>query len=117
MGCVWVSTRSRRRILRRDSAAEQFGWADASASAVERSTAFVRDHLAEDGTRDVVVSVSNLSATPQPAAPQLPAAAGAQPVELTGGVPFPPVEADQPYRLTLPGYGTFWFSISEGAER
>ena len=32
------------------------------------------------------------------------------PVELTGGTAFPNVGL-RPYLLTLPGYGSYWFSI------
>ena len=32
------------------------------------------------------------------------------PVELTGGTAFPNIGL-RPYLLTLPGYGSYWFSI------
>jgi maltose alpha-D-glucosyltransferase/alpha-amylase len=33
------------------------------------------------------------------------------PVELTGGVRFPPI-GELPYLLTLPGHGFYWFQIN-----
>jgi maltose alpha-D-glucosyltransferase/alpha-amylase len=33
-------------------------------------------------------------------------------VELTGGVPFPPI-GELPYLLSLPGHGFFWFSVRD----
>jgi maltose alpha-D-glucosyltransferase/alpha-amylase len=36
--------------------------------------------------------------------------AGGVPVELTGGVHFPPI-GELPYLLTLPGHGFYWFQI------
>nr|WP_246355235.1 alpha-glucosidase C-terminal domain-containing protein [Nocardioides ungokensis] len=33
------------------------------------------------------------------------------PVELLGGVPFPPV-GELPYLLTLGGYGFYWFRLT-----
>ena len=38
-------------------------------------------------------------------------AQGGVPLELTGGVPFPPI-GELPYLLTLPGHGFYWFSIT-----
>jgi maltose alpha-D-glucosyltransferase/alpha-amylase len=64
---------------------------------------------------DVVVCVNNLSRFPQPVELDLSHYRGAQPVELTGGVPFPLV-GELPYLLTLPGHGFYWFQLrSEGS--
>ncbi|MFF2430889.1 maltose alpha-D-glucosyltransferase [Streptomyces mirabilis] len=81
------------------------------ATSNDKVIAFIREHTLEDGTRDVVVCVNNLSASPQPVALHLPAAVGTRPVELTGGAVFPPVDED-PYRLTLSGYGAYWFALA-----
>ena len=36
------------------------------------------------------------------------------PVELLGGVPFPPI-GELPYLLTLGGYGFYWFRLTRPA--
>jgi maltose alpha-D-glucosyltransferase / alpha-amylase len=59
---------------------------------------------------DVVLCVNNLSRFPQPVELDLSRYQGAIPVELTGGVHFPPV-GELPYLLTLPGHGFYWFQI------
>jgi maltose alpha-D-glucosyltransferase/alpha-amylase len=59
---------------------------------------------------DVVLCVNNLSRLPQPADLRLLACKGMTPVELLGGVPFPPVTNDT-YLLTLAGHGFFWFRL------
>ncbi|KUP97422.1 hypothetical protein AC529_07005 [Thermobifida cellulosilytica TB100] len=72
--------------------------------------AFARRHATPEG-EDVVVCVNNLSRFPQPVEVRLPAREGDVPVELTGGVAFPAVGEQALYRLTLPGYGFYWFAI------
>ncbi|MFT7840956.1 maltose alpha-D-glucosyltransferase [Saccharothrix sp. BKS2] len=59
---------------------------------------------------DLVLCVNNLSRFPQQAEFDLAEFAGSLPVELTGGVVFAPIGAD-PYRLTLPGHGFYWFAV------
>jgi maltose alpha-D-glucosyltransferase/alpha-amylase len=59
---------------------------------------------------DVVLCVNNLSRFPQPVELDLSRYQSAVPVELTGGVHFPPV-GELPYLLTLPGHGFYWFQI------
>jgi maltose alpha-D-glucosyltransferase/alpha-amylase len=59
---------------------------------------------------DVVVCVNNLSRFPQPVELDLSNYRGSEPVELTGGVPFPLV-GELPYLLTLPGHGFYWFQL------
>ena len=39
---------------------------------------------------------------------------GMIPVELLGGVPFPPI-GELPYLLTLGGYGFYWFRVTTPA--
>ena len=58
-----------------------------------------------------VLCVNNLSRFPQPVELDLRQWAGAVPVELTGGTPFPPI-GELPYLLTLPGHGFYWFDIA-----
>ena len=73
--------------------------------------AFLREHVDDDGASETVLCVHNLSRHPQPA--QLNLARrfhGNIPIELTGGTAFPNIGL-RPYLLTLPGYGSYWFSI------
>ncbi len=71
--------------------------------------AFLR-HASEHET---VLCVSNLSRFAQPVALSLSLYEGSKPVELLGRIPFPEVTAD-PYLLTLPPYGFFWFELTGG---
>jgi hypothetical protein len=58
-----------------------------------------------------VLCVHNLSRHPQPVQLNLSRQFnGSVPVELTGGTAFPNIGL-RPYLLTLPGYGSYWFSI------
>jgi maltose alpha-D-glucosyltransferase/alpha-amylase len=72
--------------------------------------AYVREFVDEEGTRDVVLCVNNMSRFPQPVELDLIAWKDWVPTELTGGVPFPAI-GELPYLLTLPGHGFYWFSI------
>jgi maltose alpha-D-glucosyltransferase / alpha-amylase len=76
--------------------------------------AYVRQHRA-DGDDDLLLCVNNLSRFPQPVELDLSEHAGAVPVELTGGVRFPPI-GELPYLLTLPGHGFYWFQITHETE-
>jgi maltose alpha-D-glucosyltransferase/alpha-amylase len=67
--------------------------------------AYRRNHV-----DDLVVCVNNLSRFPQPVELDLSEHDGGVPVELTGGVHFPPI-GELPYLLTLPGHGFYWFQI------
>jgi maltose alpha-D-glucosyltransferase/alpha-amylase len=60
---------------------------------------------------DLVLCVNNLSRFSQPVELDLSEHAGSIPVELTGGVHFPPI-GGLPYLLTLPGHGFYWFQIT-----
>ena len=60
---------------------------------------------------DLVICVNNLSRFPQPVELNLSEHAGGVPIELTGGVHFPPA-GELPYLLTLPGHGFYWFQIT-----
>jgi maltose alpha-D-glucosyltransferase/alpha-amylase len=73
--------------------------------------AYRRSHLGEgDISDDIVICVNNLSRFPQPVELDLSEHEGGVPVELTGGVRFPPI-GELPYLLTLPGHGFYWFQI------
>ncbi|WP_036262429.1 maltose alpha-D-glucosyltransferase [Methylocapsa aurea] len=57
-----------------------------------------------------ILCVVNVSRAPQAVELDLGEFKGAAPVELTAGSLFPPIGA-QPYLLTLPAYGFFWFRL------
>ena len=71
--------------------------------------AYVREH---EG--DVILCVANVGRAAQPVELELRAYKGRVPVEMNGRNAFPPI-GDLPYLLTLPGYGFFWFRLSEDA--
>ncbi|MBV9059140.1 MAG: maltose alpha-D-glucosyltransferase [Pseudonocardiales bacterium] len=70
--------------------------------------AYLRKYT-DDGN-DLVICVNNMSRFPQPVELDLSEYEGGVPVELTGGVRFPPI-GELPYLLTLPGHGFYWFNI------
>ncbi|MGH3535736.1 MAG: maltose alpha-D-glucosyltransferase, partial [Pseudonocardiaceae bacterium] len=73
--------------------------------------AYRRHHVGNHDTGDdLVICINNLSRFPQPVELDLSEYAGGVPVELTGGVRFPPI-GELPYLLTLPGHGFYWFQI------
>jgi maltose alpha-D-glucosyltransferase/alpha-amylase len=76
---------------------------------------YVREHTADDGTGDVILCVNNLSRFPQPIELDLRRWEGRSPVELLGGVPFPPI-GELPYLLTLAGYSFYWFRLTTTPE-
>ncbi|WP_250279359.1 alpha-glucosidase C-terminal domain-containing protein, partial [Frankia sp. Cppng1_Ct_nod] len=55
--------------------------------------------------------VANLSRFAQPVELDLRRFVGMVPVELLGGVGFPPI-GELPYLLTLPGHGHYWFALT-----
>jgi maltose alpha-D-glucosyltransferase / alpha-amylase len=69
----------------------------------------------DDHAEDLVLCVNNLSRFPQPVELNLSEHAGRVPVELTGGVRFPPI-GEWPYLLTLPGHGFYWFQLNEESD-
>jgi maltose alpha-D-glucosyltransferase/alpha-amylase len=73
---------------------------------------YVRESDDPRGGRDTVLCVNNLSRHPQPAELDLSKWAGSVPIELLGGVPFPDI-TDEPYRLTLGGYGFYWIRLTD----
>jgi maltose alpha-D-glucosyltransferase/alpha-amylase len=70
--------------------------------------AYVRGGV-ESAPNDVLC-VTNLHRAAQPAMLDLTAWKGAVPVEALGGVSFPPI-AGEPYQLSLPPHGFFWFEL------
>ena len=72
---------------------------------------YAREHVGDDGRRDIMVCINNLSRFPQPVELDLRRWEGMVPVEVLGGVPFPPV-GELPYLLTLGGYGFYWFRLT-----
>jgi maltose alpha-D-glucosyltransferase / alpha-amylase len=78
--------------------------------------AYLRHLPASDTVpQDLVICVNNLSRFPQPVELNLSEYAGSVPVELTGGVRFPPI-GELPYLLTLPGHGFYWFQITSDTD-
>jgi len=59
---------------------------------------------------DIVLCVNNLSRFPQPVELDLRRHEGFQPIELMGGVRFPPI-GELPYLLTLAPHGFYWFRL------
>ena len=60
-----------------------------------------------------VLCVNNFSSAAQPAELFLSHLAGRVPIELLGGVQFPPI-GELPYFVTLPPYEFLWFELAEG---
>jgi maltose alpha-D-glucosyltransferase / alpha-amylase len=71
---------------------------------------YAREHAGEDGERDVILCVNNLSRFPQPVELDLRRYEGWVPIELLGDVTFPSI-GELPYLLTLSGYGFYWFRL------
>ena len=59
---------------------------------------------------DIVLCVNNLSRFPQPVELDLRRHEGYRPIELMGGVRFPPI-GELPYLLTLAPHGFYWFRL------
>ncbi|MGH3625220.1 MAG: maltose alpha-D-glucosyltransferase [Sciscionella sp.] len=101
-----------RRMLQVRSEHQAFGLGDFAelGSSNPSVLAYLRRWTTDDGGEDVVMCVNNLSRFPQPVELDLSEHNGGVPVELTGGVSFPPI-GELPYLLTLPGHGFYWFEI------
>jgi len=113
----WASSQSllnwtRRMIqVRREHSAFGLGTFTELSSSNPSVLAYRRSYVSNHGTGDdLVLCVNNLSRFPQPVELDLSEHAGGVPVELTGGVHFPPI-GELPYLLTLPGHGFYWFQI------
>ncbi|MFH8403984.1 maltose alpha-D-glucosyltransferase [Streptomyces sp. NPDC018019] len=77
--------------------------------------AYIREREAPDGASETVLCVYNLARTPQHTDLDLRAFASSPLTELTGGTPFPAI-GTEPYPLTLPGYGFYWFTLGPRTE-
>lgn len=66
-------------------------------------------------TDQTILCVVNLSRYAQPVELDLSRYRGHLLVEMFGHTAFPPI-GDLPYLLTLPGYGVYWFRVTEEAE-
>jgi maltose alpha-D-glucosyltransferase/alpha-amylase len=97
--------------VRREHAAFGLGDFNELGSSNPSVLAYRRHHVGNhDAGDDLVMCINNLSRFPQPVELDLSEHAGGVPVELTGGVRFPPI-GELPYLLTLPGHGFYWFQI------
>ena len=74
--------------------------------------AYVRAYESEDGHRETVLCVANLSRFAQPVALDLTKFIGRQPVEMLGYVTFPEI-GKAPYPLTLAPYSFLWLELQE----
>jgi maltose alpha-D-glucosyltransferase/alpha-amylase len=106
-----------RRMLqvRRDHQAFGLGDFHERGSSNPSVLAYLRRWADPFGDEDLVFCVNNLSRFPQPVELDLSDYNGYTPVELTGGVPFPPI-GELPYLLTLPGHGFYWFRLDAKGE-
>ena len=83
--------------------------------------AYLRSLDRDDGSRETVLCVANLSRFAQPVSLDLAEYEGFIPVEMLGYVPFPSI-ADDPYALTLAPYSFLWLELqpalvdSDGAQ-
>jgi maltose alpha-D-glucosyltransferase/alpha-amylase len=73
---------------------------------------YVREHVKDDGSTEIILCVNNLSRFPQPVELDLRRFEGLRPHELLGGVQFPAI-GELPYLLTLGGYGFYWFRLTQ----
>ena len=76
---------------------------------------YAREWTRPDGSNDAIVCINNLSRFAQPVELDLRRWEHHVPVELLGGVPFPPI-GELPYLLTLGGYGFYWFRLTAPPE-
>jgi maltose alpha-D-glucosyltransferase/alpha-amylase len=72
--------------------------------------AYLRHLDRDDGTRETVLCVANLSRFAQPVSLDLAHYAGMELVEMLGYVPFPTI-TDAPYSLTLAPYSFLWLEL------
>jgi maltose alpha-D-glucosyltransferase/alpha-amylase len=98
-----------------------FGTGDLEVVSTENPSvlAYVRSRVVEEingeddeGVRDTVLCVCNLSRFSQPAELPLQRWEGKIPIELLGRVPFPSI-GELPYFVTLAPYGFYWFELSD----
>ncbi|GGC86736.1 maltose alpha-D-glucosyltransferase [Halopseudomonas salina] len=80
-----------------------------------RIIAYVREYESDEGHKETILCVANLSRSAQAAELELAAYEGSVPVEMVGGTSFPPI-GKLNYLLTLAPYGFFWFLLAEEAQ-
>ncbi len=77
--------------------------------------AYLREVQNEAGSVETILCVANVSRSAQPVELELSEFSGRAPVEMIGGSLFPLI-GPQPYILTLPPYGFFWFTLASEAQ-
>jgi len=77
--------------------------------------AYLREWDDGEGNRESILCIASLSRQAHAVELDLHEYKGRVPVELIGRSSFPPI-GDLPYLLTLPGYGFYWFLLTEEAE-
>jgi maltose alpha-D-glucosyltransferase/alpha-amylase len=77
--------------------------------------AYIREYTGEDGSKEIVLCVANLSRFAQPASLDLSRFSGMVPVEMLGYVQFPPID-QTPYAITLAPYSFFWLELQPAPE-
>ena len=77
--------------------------------------AYLREMQDEAGQVETILCVANVSRSAQPVELEISEFSGRVPVEMIGGSLFPAI-GPQPYILTLPPYGFFWFTLVAQAE-
>lgn len=80
-----------------------------------RILAYLRQHHDTDSGQTDILCVANMSRAAQAVELDLSAYADRVPVEMTGGSAFPPISR-QPYQLTLPPYGFYWFLLADASQ-
>jgi maltose alpha-D-glucosyltransferase/alpha-amylase len=73
------------------------------------------DESGQGESVETIVCVANVSQLAQAVELDLSAFAGRVPVEMVGGLAFPPI-GQLPYLLTLPPYGFYWFLLATEAK-
>lgn len=76
-------------------------------SANESVLTFLREYRGQ-----TLLCVNNLSDRPQGVSLHLPEFAGVTPRELSGGMPFPVIDDDRAWTVTLAPHGFFWFDLN-----
>ena len=79
-----------------------------------RILAYLREY-AEGERQDSILCVANLSRAAQAVELDLASHAGKVPVEMIGGMSFPPI-GELTYLLTLPPYGFYWFYLADATQ-
>ncbi len=79
-----------------------------------RILAYLREY-AEGERQDSILCVANLSRAAQAVELDLASHAGTLPVEMIGGMSFPPI-GELTYLLTLPPYGFYWFYLADATQ-